>query len=121
MRLIGIAQLERDLSPVRRAGTCPGEPRLKSRQPRIELRRDAHAFPKQTGVLSEDAGSECELLHSNPTPALRDRRGQGRHAGDVAWAVFDWSFSATRADGQPFMSMGWRATCIREWTAAGLS
>lgn len=32
-----------------------------------------------------------------------------RVAGDVAWAVFDWSFSATRADGQPFVSMGWES------------
>jgi len=32
-----------------------------------------------------------------------------RVAGDVAWAVFDWSFSATGVDGQPFVSMGWES------------
>jgi ketosteroid isomerase-like protein len=30
-------------------------------------------------------------------------------AGDAAWAVFDWSFAATRADGQPFTSSGWES------------
>ena len=32
-----------------------------------------------------------------------------RVAGDAAWAVFDWSFVATRADGQPFASRGWES------------
>jgi ketosteroid isomerase-like protein len=27
--------------------------------------------------------------------------------GDAAWAVFDWEFSATMADGKPFQSRGW--------------
>jgi ketosteroid isomerase-like protein len=30
-------------------------------------------------------------------------------AGDAAWAVFDWSFAAKLADGQPFMSSGWES------------
>jgi ketosteroid isomerase-like protein len=30
-------------------------------------------------------------------------------AGDAAWAVFDWSFAAKRAEGQPFESMGWES------------
>lgn len=29
--------------------------------------------------------------------------------GDTAWAVFDWSFVAKRADGQPFASKGWES------------
>lgn len=29
--------------------------------------------------------------------------------GDTAWAVFDWSFAAKRADGQPFASKGWES------------
>ena len=28
-------------------------------------------------------------------------------AGDVAWAVFDWEFSATQTDGKPSQSRGW--------------
>jgi ketosteroid isomerase-like protein len=32
-----------------------------------------------------------------------------RVVGDAAWAVFDWSFAATRADGQPFASKGWES------------
>ena len=28
-------------------------------------------------------------------------------AGDVAWVVFDWEFSATQTDGKPFRSRGW--------------
>lgn len=30
-------------------------------------------------------------------------------AGDAAWAVFDWSFAAKRADGQLFASTGWES------------
>lgn len=29
--------------------------------------------------------------------------------GDTAWAVFDWSFAAKGADGQPFASKGWES------------
>jgi ketosteroid isomerase-like protein len=29
--------------------------------------------------------------------------------GDTAWAVFDWSFAAKLADGQPFASKGWES------------
>ena len=29
--------------------------------------------------------------------------------GDTASAVFDWSFAAKRADGQPFASKGWES------------
>ena len=29
--------------------------------------------------------------------------------GDTAWAVFDWSFAAKRAAGQPFVSKGWES------------
>jgi ketosteroid isomerase-like protein len=32
-----------------------------------------------------------------------------RVVGDAAWAVFDWSFAAKRADGQPFVSRGWES------------
>jgi ketosteroid isomerase-like protein len=32
-----------------------------------------------------------------------------RVVGDAAWAVFDWSFAAKRADGQPFVSKGWES------------
>jgi ketosteroid isomerase-like protein len=32
-----------------------------------------------------------------------------RVVGDAAWAVFDWSFAAKLADGQPFMSKGWES------------
>lgn len=32
-----------------------------------------------------------------------------RVAGDAAWVVFDWSFAAKRADGQPFVSSGWES------------
>jgi ketosteroid isomerase-like protein len=32
-----------------------------------------------------------------------------RVVGDAAWAVFDWSFAAKRADGQPFASKGWES------------
>lgn len=32
-----------------------------------------------------------------------------RVTGDAAWAVFDWSFAAKRADGQPFVSSGWES------------
>jgi ketosteroid isomerase-like protein len=32
-----------------------------------------------------------------------------RVAGDIAWVVFDWSFAATRADGQPYASTGWES------------
>ena len=32
-----------------------------------------------------------------------------RVVGDAAWAVFDWSFAATRADGQPYVSRGWES------------
>lgn len=28
-------------------------------------------------------------------------------AGDVAWVVFDWEFSAIQSDGKPFRSRGW--------------
>ena len=29
--------------------------------------------------------------------------------GDAAWAVFDWTFAAKRADGHPFVSSGWES------------
>jgi len=32
-----------------------------------------------------------------------------RVVGDAAWAVFDWSFAAKRADGEPFASRGWES------------
>jgi len=32
-----------------------------------------------------------------------------RVVGDVAWAVFDWSFAAKRVDGQPYASTGWES------------
>lgn len=34
--------------------------------------------------------------------------------GDTAWTVFDWSFAATRADGQPFASKGWESHVYRK-------
>jgi ketosteroid isomerase-like protein len=34
-------------------------------------------------------------------------------AGDVAWAVFDWEFSATQADGKPYQSRGWETHVYR--------
>jgi ketosteroid isomerase-like protein len=33
---------------------------------------------------------------------------------DTAWAVFDWSFSATRADGEPFAAKGWESHVYRK-------
>jgi ketosteroid isomerase-like protein len=30
-------------------------------------------------------------------------------SGNVAWAVFDWTFTARLADGQPFSSKGWES------------
>jgi ketosteroid isomerase-like protein len=30
-------------------------------------------------------------------------------SGDAAWAVFDWTFTAKLADGQPFSSKGWES------------
>jgi len=30
-------------------------------------------------------------------------------SGNVAWAVFDWTFTAKLADGQPFTSKGWES------------
>jgi ketosteroid isomerase-like protein len=32
-----------------------------------------------------------------------------RVAGDAAWAVFDWTFTAKLANGQPFTSKGWES------------
>jgi ketosteroid isomerase-like protein len=32
-----------------------------------------------------------------------------RVVGDTAWAVFDWSFAAKLADGQPYASKGWES------------
>jgi ketosteroid isomerase-like protein len=32
-----------------------------------------------------------------------------RIAGDAAWAVFDWTFTAKLANGQPFTSKGWES------------
>ena len=34
--------------------------------------------------------------------------------GDAAWAVFDWSFSARLANGQPFTSKGWESHVYRK-------
>lgn len=36
-----------------------------------------------------------------------------RVSGDVAWAVFDWTFTAKLADGQPFTSKGWESHVYR--------
>ncbi len=30
-------------------------------------------------------------------------------SGNAAWAVFDWTFTAKLADGQPFSSTGWES------------
>ena len=42
-------------------------------------------------------------------------------AGDAAWVVYDFVYTAKRADGQPFTSKGWRATDIRERPTGGAS
>jgi len=34
--------------------------------------------------------------------------------GDSAWAVFDWSFTAKLANGQPFTSKGWESHVYRK-------
>ena len=42
----------------------------------------------------------------------RDLRPSNVHIhvnGNSAWAVFDWSFTATLANGQPFTSKGWES------------
>lgn len=40
-------------------------------------------------------------------------------SGDSAWAAFDWDFTATRADGQPYHARGWE-THVYERTPNGL-
>ena len=35
-------------------------------------------------------------------------------SGDTAWAVFDWTFTAKLANGQPFSSMGWESHVYRK-------
>jgi ketosteroid isomerase-like protein len=35
-------------------------------------------------------------------------------SGNVAWAVFDWTFTAKLADGQPFSSQGWESHVYRK-------
>jgi len=39
-------------------------------------------------------------------------------AGDTAWLVFDWTFTAKMADGQPITSKGWESQVYRR-TPAG--
>jgi ketosteroid isomerase-like protein len=34
-------------------------------------------------------------------------------AGDVAWAVFDWEFTATQVDGKPYQARGWETQVYR--------
>src|SRR5213083_1178329 len=46
--------------------------------------------------------------------AFSERNLQPSHltiqvAGDSAWAVFDWAFTAKLANGQPFTSKGWES------------
>jgi ketosteroid isomerase-like protein len=41
-----------------------------------------------------------------------------RVAGDAAWAVFDWTFAAKLANGQPIASKGWESHGYQR-TAAG--
>lgn len=36
-----------------------------------------------------------------------------RVVGDAAWAVLDWDFSATQADGTPYQSSGWETQVFR--------
>ena len=45
-------------------------------------------------------------------------------SGDTAWAVFDWSFTAKLANGQPFSSKGWESHVYQKadkrWTIVHL-
>jgi ketosteroid isomerase-like protein len=47
-----------------------------------------------------------------------------RVAGDTAWAVFDWAFTAKLTDGKPFQSKGWESHVYRRtdgrWTIVHL-
>jgi ketosteroid isomerase-like protein len=36
------------------------------------------------------------------------------YAGDVAWAVFDWTFTGTMADDTPFQASGWETQVHRK-------
>jgi len=40
---------------------------------------------------------------------LQTTNGQVRAAGNVGWSVFDWTFTAKLANGQPFTSKGWES------------
>ena len=81
VRLIGIAECECGMSRIRRlAGGRTGKARLKSGQSRVELGRNTHALSKHTSqVLTRDPGLVGQLLHSDLTCALLDRRGKARH------------------------------------------
>jgi len=90
--------------------------------------RELWAEPEKASFVSpmQRLGSWDELkgfwqgfLKSNFTQRELKPSNVTIHAvGDVAWAVFDWEFSATLADGKPFQSRGWE-THVYQKTAQG--
>jgi len=74
---------------------------------RLESRDELEAFWQSFIV---ESFAERELTLSNVSIHVA---GSTTESASAAWAVFDWNFSATTADGQPFNTTGWESQFYR--------